>query len=258
MKINISELNQQLLQRRREILSRRESGSDSWQQLQEPEVELEENAAEGKQSRVFEQLDDREKAEIEQIDAALGKIETNVFGVCDACGQLISEDRLKAVPWTPFCVHCAKKQPDAAAGATSEAERASATAPLGDQANYTDTEIEEMIADELIRDGRIDDSELHIHSNEGTVYLEGLLPGKTEHELLISLIADTLGFKEIADRIKIDRQLWEQPGRNQVKTEEAQSWKEKKMQGEAGETDVWSSQEFGTPMDPPDKMIPEK
>ena len=258
MKINVSEFNRQLLQRRREILSRRESGSDSWQQLQEPEVEFEENAAEGKQSRLYEQLDDREKQEIEQIDAALGRIETQVFGICDACGKPISEDRLKAVPWTPFCVNCVKNQPEAGAGTASEAERTSATASLGAQTDYSDTEIEEMITDELIRDGRIDDSELHIYSSQGTVYLEGLLPGKTEHELLISLIADTLGFKEIEDRIKIDRQLWEQPGRGQVKTEEAQSWKEKKMQGEAGETDVWASEEFGTPLDPPDKMIPEK
>jgi RNA polymerase-binding transcription factor DksA len=252
------DINRELLRRRREILVRRESERELWGQLQEPEVEFEENAAKEKQARIYATLDEQGKQEIEQIDAALAKISTNTFGNCDRCGKPISKARLQAIPWTPLCVRCAEKLEQGADAAAEEEEIPPAGVQLGEQVNYSDSEIEDMVEDALIRDGRIDDSELHIYSKEKTIYLEGALPGKIDHELLLSLITDVLGFKDVIDHIRIDRQLWEQPGKSREKRKDEQTTAEKRMEGEGGETDVWAAMEFGTPLDPPDKLIPEE
>ncbi len=41
-----------------------------------------------------------------EIQAALHRIDRGTFGVCEVCRQPISPERLNAVPWTRFCVHC--------------------------------------------------------------------------------------------------------------------------------------------------------
>ena len=40
------------------------------------------------------------------IDEALGRIEHNSFGVCQACMKPISAARLEAVPWSRLCREC--------------------------------------------------------------------------------------------------------------------------------------------------------
>jgi DnaK suppressor protein len=40
------------------------------------------------------------------IELALIRINDNTFGNCVHCDQDISQRRLQAVPWTPFCVRC--------------------------------------------------------------------------------------------------------------------------------------------------------
>lgn len=47
-------------------------------------------------------------AEIPQIRAALDRIDAGIYGECVKCGAEISEDRLDALPWTPFCRNCAR------------------------------------------------------------------------------------------------------------------------------------------------------
>jgi DnaK suppressor protein len=44
---------------------------------------------------------------LEQIEAALERIEENNFGVCEECGAKIPKARLNAIPYTAFCVKCA-------------------------------------------------------------------------------------------------------------------------------------------------------
>lgn len=47
-------------------------------------------------------------AEIPQIRAALKRIEDGTYGICARCDAQISEARLDALPWTPFCKDCAR------------------------------------------------------------------------------------------------------------------------------------------------------
>ena len=43
---------------------------------------------------------------IEEIDAALGRIEAGTYGSCDRCGAAIPEERLELRPFASTCVAC--------------------------------------------------------------------------------------------------------------------------------------------------------
>jgi len=50
-----------------------------------------------------------EEEVLEQIEAALVRIEKGTYGVCEACGSKIPKMRLKALPFTAHCVKCAEQ-----------------------------------------------------------------------------------------------------------------------------------------------------
>ena len=53
---------------------------------------------------------DRERRLIVKIKNALDRIENGTFGICEECGENISDKRLKARPVTTLCINCKKKQ----------------------------------------------------------------------------------------------------------------------------------------------------
>ncbi|MBE0504818.1 MAG: RNA polymerase-binding protein DksA [Desulfuromonadales bacterium] len=53
---------------------------------------------------------DRERKLILKIREALERIETGEFGVCESCGEDISQARLKARPVTTLCIDCKTEQ----------------------------------------------------------------------------------------------------------------------------------------------------
>ena len=53
---------------------------------------------------------DRERRLIGKIQEALVRIENETFGICEECGEEISEERLIARPVTTLCIQCKKKQ----------------------------------------------------------------------------------------------------------------------------------------------------
>ena len=50
-----------------------------------------------------------EEETLDQIEAALERIEDGVYGSCVECDGRIPKTRLNAIPQTPFCVKCAGK-----------------------------------------------------------------------------------------------------------------------------------------------------
>ncbi len=52
---------------------------------------------------------DRERKLILKIKDALARIEDGSFGICEECGEEISEERLKARPVTTLCIACKTK-----------------------------------------------------------------------------------------------------------------------------------------------------
>jgi len=53
---------------------------------------------------------DRERKLILKIREALARIEDQTFGICESCGEEISESRLKARPVATLCVECKREQ----------------------------------------------------------------------------------------------------------------------------------------------------
>ena len=43
---------------------------------------------------------------LRNIEAALDRIQNGTFGICSNCEELIGQNRLMAVPWTPCCIRC--------------------------------------------------------------------------------------------------------------------------------------------------------
>jgi DnaK suppressor protein len=62
-------------------------------------------------SQVFEQQRDlalREKNEqhLEQVEAALARLDDHSYGQCIRCGRPIAAERLDALPWAAHCIDC--------------------------------------------------------------------------------------------------------------------------------------------------------
>ena len=53
---------------------------------------------------------DRERKLVVKIQEALKRIDEGTFGICQECGEEISESRLKARPVATLCVECKRKQ----------------------------------------------------------------------------------------------------------------------------------------------------
>lgn len=53
---------------------------------------------------------DRERKLIAKIKDALERLEVGTYGICEECGEDISEKRLRARPVTTLCIDCKKKQ----------------------------------------------------------------------------------------------------------------------------------------------------
>lgn len=56
------------------------------------------------------QLAARQKKFIDNLEAALGRIENKTYGVCRETGKLIQKERLKAVPHTTLSIEAKNKQ----------------------------------------------------------------------------------------------------------------------------------------------------
>ena len=66
-----------------------------------------EQAIEAEDDEVLEGLENKALAEIEQIRAALGRIDKGVYGKCASCEEPIDEKRLETLPYAPLCIKCA-------------------------------------------------------------------------------------------------------------------------------------------------------
>ncbi|MCX7805313.1 MAG: TraR/DksA C4-type zinc finger protein [Planctomycetota bacterium] len=46
---------------------------------------------------------------LRKVDAALAKIESGTYGICEECGKAVGDARLEALPFAPPCLACQKK-----------------------------------------------------------------------------------------------------------------------------------------------------
>ena len=53
-----------------------------------------------------------ERNALDQIEAAIARIEEGTYGRCETCDMTISKSRLNAIPYAAQCVRCAAKEED--------------------------------------------------------------------------------------------------------------------------------------------------
>jgi DnaK suppressor protein len=49
-----------------------------------------------------------DKRSLASIEDALARIDAGTYGICDGDGELIERSRLEMLPWTRYCVKCAR------------------------------------------------------------------------------------------------------------------------------------------------------
>lgn len=52
----------------------------------------------------------RMEEHVNQIEAALKRMDEGTYGVCSNCGKSISAERMEALPYATLCVECQKLQ----------------------------------------------------------------------------------------------------------------------------------------------------
>ncbi len=70
---------------------------------------LADSASETYERELDEGLEADATRQLREVEEALERIASGTYGICEACGQEIPEDRLEAVPWTKLCIDDARK-----------------------------------------------------------------------------------------------------------------------------------------------------
>jgi len=114
------------LQQRRSLIleaSRRTGAEIDQLRGAERDPEVEEGSQSEQQQFDLSQIGEVERRQLEQIDAALQRIEGGQYGLCRDCGEAIGADRLEAVPFALDCPDCAARREEAEATARGLAGR---------------------------------------------------------------------------------------------------------------------------------------
>ena len=105
----IKQLRKKLLTQRRELFRAVAQIEDELLWLEtDVESEMVERAQDETFIRLLARLDDRQKAEIEEIDRAIVRIESGDYGRCEVCTKPIPLARLEALPAAATCLPCAQ------------------------------------------------------------------------------------------------------------------------------------------------------
>ena len=65
-----------------------------------------EKAANSYAKEIFSHQSDTERLHLQLVRAALERLPSKDFGLCQSCGEAIDRKRLDAVPWARYCRSC--------------------------------------------------------------------------------------------------------------------------------------------------------
>tara|TARA_Y100000768_G_C23987785_1_gene690060 strand:- start:3495 stop:3839 length:345 start_codon:yes stop_codon:yes gene_type:complete len=105
----INEMKTVLLEKRNHLIERLEKIQSSKIRTEPLSADSGEQSIELENTEVVDALDEMEHKDLKLVNHALGRIENGAYGMCASCGEDISLSRLKALPFTPLCVHCAEE-----------------------------------------------------------------------------------------------------------------------------------------------------
>ncbi len=98
---------EQLLNAKEHILQNMDLASKELDQLQTQENNDDMDYASMRSDAMIEQaVSDQQKAELADIEHALGRIAEGTYNICEMCSEEISISRLKAKPYAKLCRTC--------------------------------------------------------------------------------------------------------------------------------------------------------
>lgn len=108
---NLSALREELLRRRHRVTEStgRAAAEIEAMRAAERSPEFEEDAQREHEQYTLSRLNETQSREVDQIDAAIARIDAGQYGICDECGQDIDPRRLAAVPYAVLCAECADR-----------------------------------------------------------------------------------------------------------------------------------------------------
>ncbi|MGA2404217.1 MAG: TraR/DksA family transcriptional regulator [Syntrophobacteraceae bacterium] len=198
-----------LLDRRSSILERVQMLAAAWLELEERAIELEEEAQKASIAKPYDKLEGNGKNEIEQIDLALAKMPLGDYGVCESCGDDIAPRRLQAIPWARLCVDCARDFEKQHKSLPQTTETVVSGKIPDEYQGLTNEQTVHLVYERLQTDERIETEELRISFRKGVIFLDGAVESETEHELILQILTDSMGFSAIVDRIGINDLIME-------------------------------------------------
>lgn len=105
---NINTFKQELLKIKNEILSTLEK-TQTIDTTKDIGDEIDDVTQTIEKEMIFD-LSSNDKNILSDIEVALKKIEMKKYGICELCKEKIEEKRLKAIPYTRYCLKCQIKQ----------------------------------------------------------------------------------------------------------------------------------------------------
>ena len=247
-KDGIFQMKERLLQNRREILHLVDDFETGWKDLREPETEFEESAQKEDLSQILDQLEERERRRLLDIDAALQKMDEGTYGYCESCGKTIPAKRLDAIPFARLCTRCAKAEENPREAKATSTESALPDAFKG----MSDERLADAVRDYLLEDGRVELDHLEITCRYGVIFLDGMLETGFSHQLLMEILEDDLGFGHVVDSTQIGKPSPEAGEENEEAADRRDE--EEIMQGEPVDEDVFEAMESGTSVSPPEEI----
>ena len=111
-----AELELQLIEMRKRLLQAVDSAEDALRedvvksgQISSLPTHAGDADVEGLDSQVAISLN--EESLLEQVEAAIQRLQEGTYGDCQQCGHKIGMERLKAVPYAAHCIECAQAEP---------------------------------------------------------------------------------------------------------------------------------------------------
>ncbi len=110
--MNPETLKIELQRRRRVILETTRRAAEELDALRsaERDPEFEEGAQAEHEAATLARLGEAQRRELQQIDAALSRLDAGEYGDCTDCGQEIDPRRLAALPYALLCTECATRR----------------------------------------------------------------------------------------------------------------------------------------------------
>ncbi|MCJ7616952.1 MAG: TraR/DksA C4-type zinc finger protein [Desulfobacterales bacterium] len=250
---DIVRIRELLLKQRNEIFERLRRLESDWKVLEERDIELEEESQKTDITTLYDQLDEREKMQIEEIDLSLCRIAAGSYGVCESCQKLISLKRLEVLPATRLCRKCAHRYEEEQKRLPRAEEVIVCEELPSEYKGLPSEQLRLLIFEHLRNDGRVDVEELKIFCKNKIIYLEGIVPSEKEHQILLRILRDIMGFTSIVDHLQTTELIWEREDRSPGRADYTPS-----VDVDEITDDVFESQEKEIPYMFPDQPPPEE